>query len=246
MRKLLLITAAVMVSIATAQADIITVTAIGTVSSGYDYTGVFGLVGDLTSSPYTATYVFDTSLGSGILFFDTSTQTHFVSPPPSELYGQVVYGGGMYGLSSTPGLSTTLTVNGHDVGISSDHYGMLATLYDHFAADATTGCKTPGPCPYASFVTTNLWGSFNDFPASFDSITFNVGTGASQYGQFQISNGPDGPLNAYGSFYTDTITISNSTVSVPGPVVGAGLPGLGAMSLLWLARRRRNRNRGGC
>lgn len=45
----------------------------------------------------------------------------------------------------------------------------------------------------------------------------------------------------YGDLVLETVTLTNNTSSVPGPVVGAGLPGLGAAALLWLARRRRNK-----
>lgn len=95
-----------------AQAAIVYVTYTGTVTSGYDDTGVFGTPGaDLTGEAYTSNYVFDTSVAA-----------YSYSDPSSSYY--LVSGGGAYGTVS-PSLGATLTINGNSVSTTGDYSGKI-------------------------------------------------------------------------------------------------------------------------
>lgn len=80
-----------------AQAGILTITYKGTVTSGLDETGVFGVpVTDLSGASYVATYVVDTSAAA----------TSYFEPP----YLSSISGGNQLGNASP--LTATLTING--------------------------------------------------------------------------------------------------------------------------------------
>jgi hypothetical protein len=80
-----------------ASAEIVSVTYWGTVTSGYDQTGVFGPAGtDLIGDSYVAHYVFDTT--EGITY--------------SNSIGSGVTGGSWSGVAS-PSVSASVTINGH-------------------------------------------------------------------------------------------------------------------------------------
>lgn len=121
-----------------AQATIIDVTYSGTVSSGYDETGVFGPVSpDLSNSnySYTATYRFDLSKGT---FTDWS-----------PLYLTTIEGGTEFGLGPMS-LGATVTVNGKTVSLTGAYdalaYGgndpSSGSLQGHFVEDQVSGPVT--------------------------------------------------------------------------------------------------------
>jgi hypothetical protein len=110
-----------------ASATMVRVTYTGTVSSGYDYAGgVFGPPNtSLTGDPYTASYLFDTTLGITL-------------SSPNLNYA---YGGSAYGAVPSPSLSAVLTINGGTLTMVgsyiSDIYGNDSGISEafHWARD---------------------------------------------------------------------------------------------------------------
>jgi hypothetical protein len=110
-----------------ASATIVQVTYTGTLSSGFDTSGVFGPPGtDLTNDPYTASYLFDTT-------FAGSTPTY-----------NVAYGGTIISVpNASPSLGATLTINGRSFSIMGDYFSQILGYNDgvyslayHHVADA--------------------------------------------------------------------------------------------------------------
>jgi hypothetical protein len=213
-----------------ASADTITVTATGYLSDGWDYVNAFGFykaelgpTGSMAGQNYTATYVFDTSIGSTVTWER----------------GEYVYGS-VTNPKPSPAISASLTIGGITVAFPTA-YGYLGTethqFYTVVDGDANGGIYLDN----GGILATNVWN--NDAPhfsSSWDSFSLTVLPTDSQFGMFRL--GDVSQPQTYGHFITETITLTNSPASVPGPVVGAGLPGLGAAALFWLARRRRKRN----
>ena len=78
------------------------------------------------------------------------------------------------------------------------------------------------------------------FPVTLTPFSYTYGSrlGDEAQGYFRI----DGCAGACGDFTINTITLADAPVtSVPGPVVGAGLPGLMGFAMLLLARYRKRR-----
>jgi hypothetical protein len=213
-----------------ASADTITVTATGYVGQGWDWGNVFGLYqaqvgshGSMVGQNFTATYVFDTSLGT------TETWAS----------GEEVSGGG----ANSPATSATLTIGGITVAFSTA-WSFLGTDTKSFSVRAE-GDPTGGQnLNIGGILSIDRWNNATPyFHSSWDSdFSFTVGPyidgdgGGATFRLGDISQ----PIT-YGDLVLETVTLTNNTSSVPGPVVGAGLPGLGAAALLWLARRRRNK-----
>jgi hypothetical protein len=235
MLKGLLLCATVLVPIQ-ASADIITVTATGYLADGWDYANAFGFykaelgpTGSMAGQNYRATYVFDTSIGSTVrwergeyVYGSTSTNPLATNPNPS------------------PALSASLTINGITVSLPTN-YGQLVMetngFYTVVDGDPNGGIELDN----GAILSTNVWSNVTPhFSPSWDNFSISILPTDAQQGMFRL--GDVSQPQAYGHFVTETITLTNSPASVPGPVVGAGLPGLGAAALLWLARRRRNRN----
>ncbi|UPK00427.1 PEPxxWA-CTERM sorting domain-containing protein [Bradyrhizobium sp. 170] len=102
-----------------ASATIVNVTYQGIVTYDRDLTGVFGTVGgsnDLVGQSYTAKFTFDTSLG-------TSTSN------PGPYADQRVYGGTGYGTTS-PVISSTVTIGSVTVSVPATYIGTAATQYN--------------------------------------------------------------------------------------------------------------------
>ena len=96
---------------ASADAAILVATYTGTVSDGYDQTGVFGAAGaSLTGDSYVAKYTFDTT--KGVDYNDL--------PAFEELYGGSAYG------TSSP-VSATIIINGHTQLIEGNYLGQALT-----------------------------------------------------------------------------------------------------------------------
>ena len=94
-----------------ASATIVDVTYTGTVSSGGDSIGVFGLgpdLTDLTGFSFVSHYTFDTSVGIIV-----------TSPTLNENQGGSYFG------NTSPSICATLTINGHTVSITGNDIGYI-------------------------------------------------------------------------------------------------------------------------
>jgi hypothetical protein len=230
----LLVTALAFLSTA-AYADIVTVTVTGTIApytwNGSSYTsnplidtaGRFGTVGaNLFGDAYTATWT-----------VNTGSATEYIS-------------GGSAPNTTSPILSTILTINGFTLDFGLGGYGAAYQYHypgtDYFMVNTTIGNNAMN-----SYVS-----SSNQFPGNLTTpwtynvnpLTDNLDHVVSQ-GQEGIGGGfIYGDLRGYFLPETFTLTdqsqqqsfVSQSAVSVPGPIVGAGLPELAILLLAWLSR----------
>jgi hypothetical protein len=179
MKKLLLITTALVASLATAQADSITVTVTGTVSSnGFDNANLFG--GSVAGDPFTASFVFDTSRGTA----------------GTQQGGVYVYGGTQYVNIPSPALSADLNINGYDVAFPSTfRFSALYALPSQFQAVVTADNNTSNQISIDLF---NL--GDQHFPNVFSPFAFNSCCGDSQNSIFNfMENG----LQSHGSLNTN-------------------------------------------
>jgi hypothetical protein len=206
----------------TAQAVTINVEAIGTFTDGTDQTGVFGAAGtNLTGLSVVMDYQFDTTLGT----------TH-VSPGFTEILGGSSYG------TTTPLITSTVTVEGTSVSISGVSYSWMVdhnlggTIVHQYvtAESGTTGS--------AIFLSSGS-GSIPDSLTTPFSATFPAGgSNGNANGEFVIgrSGVVDGHFvsqNASGGFNISEITVNNGPIlsAVPEPSTWAmmllGFAGIG-------------------
>jgi len=194
-----------------ASAATVTITYAGTVSSGYDGTGVFGSAGgDLTGDSYTATYVFNTSLGNTAL----STPTELI------LNG----GAGAFGIP-TPLVNASLTINGVTVSVPGGDQDLIWVLggsggsgYDVLARQY--GVPNNGNTTVANELANDLSTGPSVIPFSFAGpVSYTVNAADSVFGDFVIGasagNGYFG--DAYGDLSPASLTVSSGAVAAAAP-----------------------------
>jgi hypothetical protein len=194
-----------------AKADIINVTVTGAVRDGFDYTGMFGSSNtDLANLAFRYSYGYDSSLG----FYNSSPN------------GTVLYGGSAWSdppTNTPPGLFAELYINNVGTALSTSFATNLETVYYYFFAQAMddqgsvfrTFVENPGD-PH--------------FPTSFEPFVYNPVAEDSQGSYFEFRH--NGIIDAQGYLNVKQITLTNEyvgPVAVPGPMVGAGIPGLLAL-----------------
>jgi hypothetical protein len=182
-----------------AKADMIMVTETG-VASGVRG-ALWGLSDNFTLKSFTAVYIFDTALAG------------YLNAPDQ------VVGGIAYNNTSSPSISASLTINGHTETVIGAYAANFFTNIGqmHFQAQDFSPNE---------YINSNIIGGgfyptmFTDFgPISTAGYGQNSGFLFSQNGLAY-----DGSL----SIFTVTMDV-NPVAAVPGPIVGAGIPGLLAM-----------------
>jgi hypothetical protein len=205
-----------------AAADQITTTFTGTVLRANIYdSSLFGqpyLFTGLGGLPFTATYVFNSDYAP----------THWAGVNPGAQFQSV-----------------SLTIEGRTMMVGyQQESGMLSQTEVQFYYAAFE--KGNIPCCGTAYMSFNLlyppYQTENLFPTSFESFNFHVANQSGpvptqQYNEFYF------PDKIAGSLWVTDISISGLTpISVPGPIVGAGLPGLllasGALFGWWRRRQK--------
>lgn len=218
--------------------NIATVTVLGTVYSGTDAGGYFGSAGaDLAGDPFSLIYVFDTSLGS-----------------PDRSAGRTgVAGGAIYSVlepprnvsQTSPSLGALFSINGNTKYIGGNFQGYLAwggrvdvngLALSTFVAASEYLPGVPSPLN-ATPENTAVFSFFtlNSFPTFGTPLSYTLA--------------PTDDFFIYGSvafgFGSERILLTDPTapspVPVPGPALGAGLPGL-LMALAGFIGWRRSRS----
>lgn len=198
----------------------------GTVSSGYDQTGIFGTAGSyLDGLAYTANYTFETTNG----YFN------------SDWFYNHAYGGSAYG-NLSPALGSSVTINGNTVAISGNYFGQIyghnagyfSEVY-HLAQDYVSN----GFDWQQAYSQNYVYNYSNTLPLSLtDPLSHAVTAGDYAYGYLEIrdynysSNSYSVYTNAY--FTPDHVTIG---APIPEPETYALL--LAGLGLLGFAARRR-------
>lgn len=187
MKKLLFSACIAALACGMADAAIVNVTYSGTVLYGYDNTGQFGMVGDLTGASFVTKYLFDTSKG-------------YVGDDGNVAYA---YGGSAYGLDS-PAISGSIAINGSSpVAIGGD---AAAEIYRDREAGFSEQYSYLGAGD--SYIYNDVY-DYADRP--FGGATFNGDvSGLSGSGYFQIANN-----SAYGGLTATHLTVSSGSVPEP-------------------------------
>ena len=178
-----------------AAADILTVTYTGTVATGTDATGVFGLAGrSLAGLGYTVVYRFNDALG------DRTT-----IPPYLD---SVI--GGSYDASTSPSMGALLTINGMSFFFNGLGQGLQSNFPLGGRISSSANDTALGNTFDASFVGESL--ATSDVPASMDTPYSASGTPAIDgfSNDFHIAYGPNGGItqNATGSLSPATVLVA--------------------------------------
>ena len=198
-------------SIGAAHADSYTLTVTGTMYDGGDNAGIFGAPGTPFSGLYGGSY-------------------------PAYTANYAIDNGSVIG--------ATLTITGQTYNFQPSYYSELKLSSKQLYVDIDSAYCDQYTCgDHMSF---NIYNDVANiyvapmFPVTLTPFSYTYGSrlGDEAQGYFRI----DGCAGACGDFTINTITLADAPVaSVPGPVVGAGLPGLMTFAMLLLARYRKRR-----
>lgn len=222
---------------APASAKLIPITYTGTVSSGYDQTGLFGSSGaNLSGAAFVATYLFDTAFGTTSSYSYNDWYSYSTTS---------IYGGSAYGTTS-PAVSATVTINGKTVAISTAYASSMSAYNETFYGTQYNGQNVSvqdssnDGSVYKSISLNNYLNSVNGAAISpnFEDVVYgsmdglNAGGSFSAY-QYNYSTGTW--TNSYANFVTSFV--SNGVGAVPEPATWLMMIcGLGAVGV---ALRRR-------
>ena len=211
--------------IAPVSAAIVQVQYTGTVSSGYDITGVFGTANSfLTGAAYTANYTFETANG-------------YTYNSPNQNYA---YGGSAYPTLS-PSLGSTVTINGNTVSIAGNYFGEIYGIHlDYFGQTyhAAQDYVSSGSGYTNNYSYNTIYNFSNTIPASITgpfSYAVTGGDYANGYVQITDYNYSSGTV-AYANAY---LTPDHVTIGAPIPEPETYAMLLAGLGLLGFAARRR-------
>lgn len=198
----------------------------GTVSSGFDQTGVFGSANSfLDGSAYTASYTFETTNG---IFISNAAHNY-------------AYGGTAYSVAS-PALSSTITINGNTVSISGNYFGQIfgqnsgtfSQVYHH-----ATDYVTSGSSYYLAQMYNSVFNYSNTLPYSLTGpLSYSVTAGDTSYGYMSIEN-YSSSFDGYTEYAYVNLTPDHVTISAPIPEPETYAMLLAGLGLLGFAARRR-------
>jgi hypothetical protein len=208
-----------------AQADLVTITATGTVADSiigaFDGIGLFGPTGgSLTGAAWTSTVVFDTSLAPVITGVDSQYTSGGQENPLRSPLGD-----------TSPAVSANLTINGHTYNFPTAYYSDLGISNNSFGLFVMMGANGGGLLISVSTVNWHLPSTFVEPMGPFPLLAGDSSDG-SQFAIVQDGVTPDlfGEIRdglSIGHLRVNTLaSTSVPSVSVPGPIAGAGLPGL--------------------
>jgi hypothetical protein len=217
--------AALVTAASFASADTITVTVTGTVNEDYNAGGFFGSSGSLSGMALTGVYVFDTGI-PGIGHYDDAA-TH-------QIYGSPNFGG-----VASPLVSSSLKINNHSVTFSGNSASIVSGFNDGANSQLIYEVDDLFDAGIAYFGT-SVANSVNTIPSSITtSFTYIPTQQDDQFSSFKLVDANSGAIGN-GTFTVLRIDFAvNDTAPVPGPIAGAGLPGLkfagGGLGILLVA-----------